>query len=331
LWGWGWGRLRETEDAKPIAPILKFEDTDTYKELSAKLAAARDRLGSHKAGGPARLAVDPQYKQLTAKTNAASEKLQKARLNGTPQERINASSEYGTAKKALDAFVAAFNSKPDDAARLDAEVSRLESEITKARGEHRRQQAESLLREMPPKIRSLMEKRDKERKFMIPFLLERIQSQYSLLLTFREKKFDDYQAKRDLQETIQDLENLLSSTAASIPGLPTPSVGTIGRLTKAKVTQVVDETNALVSRSEETLWVANVSTAGIVDGRDLDDNLIVEVVGTRRYKTVAGATNTVFVLKPLQISEYLLAWDEIVFLDRAEMKRRIAELREKLQ
>lgn len=76
--------------------------------------------------------------------------------------------------------------------------------------------------------------------------------------------------------------------------------GTIGRgPDRMKVVQVIDEENMIISFHyiENLLWLQGVPTKHLVDGSDSLYPKPMAFAGTKRYATVSGGTNTVYVLK----------------------------------
>jgi hypothetical protein len=85
-------------------------------------------------------------------------------------------------------------------------------------------------------------------------------------------------------------------------------VGSFGKLGESqfdptpplfRLTQVIDNNNAIMSLGSLTLWV-EMTTAGLVDGTRIELIDFVHCTGTRRYETVVGGTRTVFVLKMIK-------------------------------
>lgn len=101
--------------------------------------------------------------------------------------------------------------------------------------------------------------------------------------------------------------------------------GRIGTVRLAKVQQVIDESNALVVidvdkedsdlTEERLVWLANISTANMVDDQPLLGFRAVVVSGTRQYGTVMGSTNTVPMLEPLGLQPYIEGLSELAFVD----------------
>lgn len=96
-------------------------------------------------------------------------------------------------------------------------------------------------------------------------------------------------------------------------------VGVIGQLRRYRpetieVVQVVDDDNAIVrhfapgfygatSQAENLFWLSGVSTKEWTDGAKINYSEPLEVVGTKRYETVAGSTKTILLLKPFDPEE----------------------------
>jgi hypothetical protein len=88
--------------------------------------------------------------------------------------------------------------------------------------------------------------------------------------------------------------NFTPSLTESIAGKTTPSA--FGTLGDVRVNQVIDENDVLVSAGDADYWLADLPTAGLVDGQTLSVNLVV-IDGTKSYTTVMGASRTVRELK----------------------------------
>lgn len=79
------------------------------------------------------------------------------------------------------------------------------------------------------------------------------------------------------------------------------------------VTQVVDGNNVLISlhvigggdrREQVPVWVSEVDTSGMTDGQLFPQTLII-ITGTKAYKTVLGAQNTVLKAEQFRLEKYL--------------------------
>jgi len=90
--------------------------------------------------------------------------------------------------------------------------------------------------------------------------------------------------------------------------LSTGLVGFIGTSNtgpaEIKIIQVLNKSKFLGRVGSEFFIVDNVSTVDLTDGKALLLPLPVEVMGTERYATAVGATNTVFVLRMLDRDEF---------------------------
>ncbi len=76
-----------------------------------------------------------------------------------------------------------------------------------------------------------------------------------------------------------------------------------------KVTQIIDKDSVLIEYDHyyhKVCWLEGCSTTGLVDGDTvIGVACLLEVSGTKQYKTALGATNTVLVLKPFGLAPIL--------------------------
>lgn len=89
-------------------------------------------------------------------------------------------------------------------------------------------------------------------------------------------------------------------------------VGIFGTFTNDRffsvVVQIVDEENMLLAyrnvgdRSGPTVWIRGVSTTGYADGKGIKLNQIFHVTGTKKYNTAVGATKTVYLFEPFDVT-----------------------------
>jgi hypothetical protein len=77
--------------------------------------------------------------------------------------------------------------------------------------------------------------------------------------------------------------------------------------------QILDDDNMLATMGDQDIWIAGMSTAGLVDDQDIRISGIFYVSGTRTYDTVLGAQRTVLLMETVDdtnikmIVDYLLA------------------------
>ena len=79
------------------------------------------------------------------------------------------------------------------------------------------------------------------------------------------------------------------------------SLGAIGKLYDPRAFQVLSEDSLLARTENGVVRIEGLSTEGVVDGALLKANPAYEVTGTKTYETVNGGTNTVYVLRPIDI------------------------------
>lgn len=109
---------------------------------------------------------------------------------------------------------------------------------------------------------------------------------------------------------------IASNRATFLPDAPLGDlqVGRIGEVHQFDVVQIldkqsmiatpwyVDNSNTLI-HSDETVYLEKFDTSGMADGRVVHGGAF-KVVGTKRYETAAGASNTVMLLQPFRLLDY---------------------------
>lgn len=117
----------------------------------------------------------------------------------------------------------------------------------------------------------------------------------------KQKTIAGYEA--DLSEAETELKKAESGELLIYAELPTPlAVGNIGRVNfLLELIQKIDENSARVSIAGETCFLDGIELAKAADGTDFQTDVVLEVTGTRTYKTVAGASRTEFVVKPFDM------------------------------
>jgi len=60
----------------------------------------------------------------------------------------------------------------------------------------------------------------------------------------------------------------------------------------------------IVEANGISFWVSNVNTLAIADGAQISGDQFYEVIGTRQYSTVLGASKTVLEIQPFDLSPY---------------------------
>jgi len=118
-----------------------------------------------------------------------------------------------------------------------------------------------------------------------------------LVLLVREnaKKVDD-----ERNAKLKELANKIA--AANRPLSTSCETGDIGILSGGfTIIQIVDSSTALIEWENQIFLLTDISTRGLVDGRQMGYASPVRVTGTQTYATVLGS-RTVFVLQPHEIS-----------------------------
>jgi hypothetical protein len=106
------------------------------------------------------------------------------------------------------------------------------------------------------------------------------------------------------------------------------TIDDLERLLPLRVLQVVDENNALVEwskrgdRDTTVIWLKGFSTKNIADGKVLTISSPVKVTGTKRYTTPLGASNTVMLIEPFEVSKELLtkAAEELGLINKTKKR-----------
>lgn len=124
-------------------------------------------------------------------------------------------------------------------------------------------------------------------------------------------KAEKQKALESIEKSIADTEDARNAVLASKyvwPDMEPDSlkVGMLGRLGNERgpyafeIQTVVDKSNAIVKTGNSYLWL-EIPTTGMVDGKRFTFNGLMEVTGTRTYKTVIGGSKTIFVLRIVDV------------------------------
>lgn len=123
--------------------------------------------------------------------------------------------------------------------------------------------------------------------------------------------FPDKEAKAKYvanhEKTVKECEDALALVKSGEffiwSKLETPlAVGNVGRVDfLLELVQKVDDNSARVSIAGETCFLDGIDLSKAADGTDFRTDVILEVTGTRTYKTVANAARTEFVVKPFDM------------------------------
>lgn len=81
------------------------------------------------------------------------------------------------------------------------------------------------------------------------------------------------------------------------------SVGDIGRLSGAKIVQIIDDGNLIVTWGKEPVWITGMKTEGLTDSDSVGTSYLMIANGTKRYTTVLGAEKTVLHLEAFSESK----------------------------
>jgi len=121
------------------------------------------------------------------------------------------------------------------------------------------------------------------------------------------------------KERVAVLEKKLAGLTGGMFPLPIFSLGSMAvgdagliGVYNVRIRQIIDENQMLVQWSSDPPFLVKVPTKGLVDDRTFPLYGFFVVSGTRKYETVVGGTNTVFVLEQVDL-EWL----------RAEVKKRM--------
>lgn len=165
-------------------------------------------------------------------------------------------------------------------------------------------------REVPPKIKALLEKSEQERKDRMRVLREVIVQLDAKIAQARKAKQPAEVLQGRLQDAQNEMKSLMSGAEIYVPDFDyPPEVGQIGRLgtRRAKVVQVVDDRSMLImpylGGQQLLILVRGASTAAVADGLMYAFPDVFEVTGTHRYETVGGGSRTVLVIEPFDIKK----------------------------
>lgn len=129
------------------------------------------------------------------------------------------------------------------------------------------------------------------------------------------------QSKQTLKQAIEDTKSKLREAKnetkriyvdeISCLNMASLSVGQVGIMgngayspTAGEIRQILTVDSLLLSCLGELFIVRGLSTTDLVDGKEIVFKLPLEVVGTESYKTVGGASKTVFSLRQITKEEY---------------------------
>lgn len=166
--------------------------------------------------------------------------------------------------------------------------------------------------EPPPNIKRYLERAEKIKPPLIPTQKKGIVSLSRQLRTARAHRKRDLVEKLEAEyEAAQRVLILVSSPVPLWwinvhPSLDTPlNVGDIGALDSFEIEQVLGPAQMRISFSDgkerQYVFLDGVSTTNVADDDTLTFDKALEVVGTRQYVTVLGATKTAYVLKPFDV------------------------------
>jgi len=115
----------------------------------------------------------------------------------------------------------------------------------------------------------------------------------------------------------QHLDGLRAGDILTPPQLTleTLEVGSIGTAYGLRVQQVVDKQNMLVrlalpfegviSDAKHPVWLHGKSTEGLADGKRVEGEMLLEVVGTKQYETPLDGPRTVYLLRPFVVADWV--------------------------
>lgn len=260
-----------TAQANRPATMPAFEGTAEYLELSAAIdaagkavAGAEMQLKEATASVVGRIRASTEYKAAKAKVDAAEEKLMKARLSGTPQQKLDASSEWNKARQAFEAIEPSALDSDKAIADAKAALATSTNRHADAKRAFAKRKAEADRAEASIELkRWLSELPEAERRFVL----------------------------RTAEEAAAGANPLIESLNANSAGVLKYRI---------RIIQIVDGQNCLASYARQTVWLVT-PTAGKVDDEWLPEGLPVVVDGTRKYDTAAGSTSTVLLVKSVNL------------------------------
>ncbi len=96
--------------------------------------------------------------------------------------------------------------------------------------------------------------------------------------------------------------------------------GSIGTLGDPRVFQISDDHQMIIQTGAGvSIWLAGVSTKGIVDGAFINPAGLFQITGTKRYDTAMGSQKTILLAEPLDITAFQegLSYEQLgAFLSR---------------
>jgi hypothetical protein len=102
---------------------------------------------------------------------------------------------------------------------------------------------------------------------------------------------------KELEETL-NAPDFLMFPEMHFDSMTVGDVGLLANGGSVGVLQVIDKANFISKFGNMRFWFEAVDTSEAVDGARVTLSAVYEVTGTRQYKTVAGSTSTVLVLRP---------------------------------
>ena len=133
-----------------------------------------------------------------------------------------------------------------------------------------------------------------------------------------------YEEKKEQQAVVKKRESAIRDQEAVIAGLrkkrevlagdtlflPMPDFrfrkGSFGHLTGGvRIVQIIDEANCIVHYEGADFWLEGCDTTPFADDQHVPIETPVTISGNRQFRTVLGASRTVYVLKPFEWATYV--------------------------
>lgn len=281
-------------------PIRTVPDAFAAKDdWNRKLIDLTQKAAARKMSLSDSFNATPEGAKLLATMTAAEAKLEKARQTGSAQDRMGASSEFGTARVnyetarnvlfADDRELAAFAT---DSNQAKAEIADLERRLAAPPRWIPKPNA-------PPSIVAWLASQ--------PEIREARKANINNAITAIDRAANRRGARgnpRYREELVTQLKTL-DGRELVVPDLIF-KVGAYGLIDRGfKVAQVVDGSNVMVEIGERRLWIKGVSTSRLTDNGTTTLKGTFHIPSTKTYGTAIGSTNTVLIAEPLNHDDWI--------------------------
>lgn len=181
------------------------------------------------------------------------------------------------------------------------------------------EKSESNKPEMPPAVKKYFEEADRQRQAAIAHLEQQINRRKAEQKKNRSTGPTSKKNADKIKSLMSKVESLKKNDPAFVPAiypdkLETGQVGLFiyppecidaGNAVIFQVLQVIEPGQMLVTGYGRTIWISDISTRDLTDGKMLELPYIFEVIGTHSYPSVLGANKTVFRVRPVVMEPWL--------------------------